>query len=172
MLGPLADPPRKNCWSIAEWAGETTPDGHAAPSAATPRWTGNSTFRAPGPPPPTSTPVRGKPLLATDFDNTYWFPIREGADERAPRPRYERWARPALPAVEGRMGRELPGVAGVCSKVTPAMEERIVGYLQRVWEKEVVGAGLWTPSFPILLPGDPAKSAPPQFSGLPTLEYE
>ncbi|WP_097968099.1 hypothetical protein [Streptomyces sp. or20] len=70
------------------------------------------------------------------------------------------------------MGRELPGVAGVCSKVTLAMEERIVGYLQRVWEKEVVGAGLWTPSFPIRLPGDPAKSAPPQFSGLPTLEYE
>lgn len=52
------------------------------------------------------------------------------------------------------------------------MEERIVGYLQRVWEEEVVGAGLWTPSFPIRLPGDPAKSAPPQFSGLPTLEYE
>jgi hypothetical protein len=27
VLGPLADLPRKNCWTIAEWAGETTPDG-------------------------------------------------------------------------------------------------------------------------------------------------
>lgn len=27
MLGLLSDLPRKNCWTIAEWAGETTPDG-------------------------------------------------------------------------------------------------------------------------------------------------
>jgi len=27
MLGLLSDLPRKNCWSIAEWAGEATPDG-------------------------------------------------------------------------------------------------------------------------------------------------
>ncbi|MEU7278483.1 transposase [Streptomyces sp. NPDC045431] len=27
MLGLLSDLPRKNCWSIAEWAGEDTPDG-------------------------------------------------------------------------------------------------------------------------------------------------
>ncbi|MFD9425556.1 MULTISPECIES: hypothetical protein [unclassified Streptomyces] len=47
---------------------------------------------------------QGKPLLSTDFDNTYWFPIRDGADERTPRPRYERWARPALPAVEEMAG--------------------------------------------------------------------
>ncbi|MGW5216228.1 transposase, partial [Streptomyces sp. NPDC004051] len=26
-LGLLSDLPRKNCWTIAEWAGETTPDG-------------------------------------------------------------------------------------------------------------------------------------------------
>ena len=26
-LGLLSDPPCKNCWTIAEWAGETTPDG-------------------------------------------------------------------------------------------------------------------------------------------------
>lgn len=26
-LGPLSDLPRKNCWTIAEWAGEATPDG-------------------------------------------------------------------------------------------------------------------------------------------------
>jgi len=26
-LGLLSDLPRKNCWSIAEWAGEATPDG-------------------------------------------------------------------------------------------------------------------------------------------------
>lgn len=27
VLGPLSDPPRKNCWSIAELAGEASPDG-------------------------------------------------------------------------------------------------------------------------------------------------
>ena len=27
MLGLLSDPPRKNCWTIAEWVGDTTPDG-------------------------------------------------------------------------------------------------------------------------------------------------
>lgn len=27
MLGLLSDLPRKNCWTIAEWAGERTPDG-------------------------------------------------------------------------------------------------------------------------------------------------
>jgi SRSO17 transposase len=27
VLGLLSDLPRKNCWTIAEWAGETTPDG-------------------------------------------------------------------------------------------------------------------------------------------------
>jgi hypothetical protein len=52
------------------------------------------------------------------------------------------------------------------------MEERIVVYLQRVWEKEVVGAGLWTPSFPAPLSDDLAKAAPPLFSGLEVLEYE
>lgn len=27
VLGLLSDLPRKNCWSIAEWAGGTSPDG-------------------------------------------------------------------------------------------------------------------------------------------------
>ncbi|GAB7029182.1 hypothetical protein JCM4914_06430 [Streptomyces platensis subsp. malvinus] len=27
VLGLLSDLPRKNCWSIAEWAGKATPDG-------------------------------------------------------------------------------------------------------------------------------------------------
>lgn len=27
VLGLLSDLPRKNCWTIAEWAGQTTPDG-------------------------------------------------------------------------------------------------------------------------------------------------
>lgn len=66
---------------------------------------------------------------------------------------------------------ELPGVEGTYSEVTLAMEERIVGYLLRVWEKEV-GAGLWTPTFPMPLPDGPANPAPPLFSGLPVLEYE
>lgn len=146
--------------------------------------------------------VMGKPLLSTNFDDNYWYPIRDGAEERDSGPRYKRWARPAMPAVEemagediyrlrhwhkakldeagdiprvaveGRMGHELPGVEGIYSEVTVAMEERIVEYLQRVWEKEVVGAGLWTPSFPIPLPDDLLQASPPLFSGLPVLEYE
>lgn len=146
--------------------------------------------------------MTGKKLLDTNFDNNYWYPIRDGAKERDSGPRYKRWARPAMPAVEemvgediyrlrhwhkakldeagdipkvaveGRLGHELPGVEGVYSEVTVAMEERIVEYLQRVWEKEVVGAGLWTPSFPIPLPDDLLNAAPPLFSDLPTLEYE
>jgi hypothetical protein len=27
VLGLLSDLPRKNCWTIAEWAGDRTPDG-------------------------------------------------------------------------------------------------------------------------------------------------
>jgi hypothetical protein len=63
-------------------------------------------------------------------------------------------------------------VEGTYSEVTIAMEERIVGYLQRVWEKEVVGAGLWILLIPIPLPHGPANPAPPLFSGLPILEYQ
>jgi len=37
---------------------------------------------------------------------------------------------------------ELPGVEGTYSEVTIAMEERIVGYVQEVRVREVVGAGL------------------------------
>ncbi|MGW0563305.1 hypothetical protein ACWDZ4_22525 [Streptomyces sp. NPDC003016] len=77
----------------------------------------------------------------------------------------------SLVAVEGSMGHELPGVEGTYSEVTLAIEERIVGYLQELWEKEVVGAGLRTPSFPMSLPDELAKPAPPLLSGLPTLEY-
>jgi hypothetical protein len=143
--------------------------------------------------------VTGKPLLGTDFDDDYWYPIRDGAKERSSG---SRWARPAMPevpemagediyrlrhwhkakldepgdiprvAVEARMGHELPGVEGTYSEVTVAMEERIAGYLQRVWEKEVVGAGLWTPSFPMPLPDDLTGTVPPLLSGLPVLEYE
>jgi hypothetical protein len=146
--------------------------------------------------------VMGKPLLGTDFDRDYWYPIRDGAEERISTGRYARWARPAMPAVEelagedlyrlrhwakakldeagdiprvaveARQGHELPGVEGVYSEVTVAMEERIVDYLQGVWERDVVGAGLWVPPFPIPSPDDLAGSAPPLFSGLPVLEYE
>ncbi|MGW6600537.1 integrase [Streptomyces sp. NPDC055036] len=146
--------------------------------------------------------VTGKPLLGTDFDRDYWYPIRDGAPERNSGLRYARWARPAMPAVsemagediyrlrhwakakldepgdiprvavEARLGHELPGVEGVYSEVTVGMEERIVEYLQGVWEKEVVGAGLWTPPFPMALPDDLVNAAPPLFSGLPVLEYE
>jgi hypothetical protein len=146
--------------------------------------------------------LSGKPLLGTDFNRDYWYPIRDGAKEREARPRYQRWARPEVPAVkemagediyrlrhwakakldepgdlsrvavEGRMGHELPGVEGVYSEVTLAMEERIVEYLQGVWEKEVMGAGLWVAPSPTPLSDDLAKEAPPLVSGLPVLEYE
>lgn len=146
--------------------------------------------------------MTGKPLLGVHFDNYYWYPIRDGADARDSGARYARWVRPAMPAVEemagediyrlrhwhkakldesgdiprvaveDRMGHELPGVEGTYSEVTVAMEERIVEYLQGVWEKEVVGAGLWTPSFPMPLPDDLVKVSPSLFSGLPVLEYE
>jgi hypothetical protein len=49
------------------------------------------------------------------------------------------------------------------------MEMRIVEYLQGVWEKHVVGQGLWTPPFPISLPSDVAGGVPPLFSELPVL---
>ena len=44
VLGPLSDLPRKNCWSIAEWAGEATPDGmqHLLGRAGTDRTAGES----------------------------------------------------------------------------------------------------------------------------------
>jgi hypothetical protein len=146
--------------------------------------------------------MTGKPMLGVNFDQNYWRAMRDGAPKREPGPGYERWARPAMPAVEemagediyrlrhwhkalldepgdiprvaveARMGHELPGVEGVYSEVTVRMEERIVEYLQGVWEKEIVGGGLWTPSFPMPLPGDLLDAAPPLFSGLPVLEYE
>ncbi|WP_157855735.1 integrase [Streptomyces aureocirculatus] len=146
--------------------------------------------------------MTGKPMLSTNFKTDYWYPMRDGADERPARLRYDRWQRPAIPAVpelagadiyrlrhwakakldeagnipkvavEARMGHELPGVEGTYSEVTLAMEERIVEYLQSVWEKEVVGAGLWVPPFPTLPPDDLLNETPLLFSGLPVLENE
>ncbi|WP_370665387.1 integrase [Streptomyces sp. IBSBF 2507] len=143
--------------------------------------------------------ITGKPLLGTDFDGTYWRPIRDGADARPASPQTRRPARPEIPAVpemageaiyrlrhwhkalldepgdiprvavEGRMGHELPGVEGVYSEVTIGMEERIVSYLQAVWEKRVVGEGLWTPPFPMTLPAGGDGEAFPLFSGLRVL---
>lgn len=69
-------------------------------------------------------------------------------------------------AKEARMGHELPGVEGVYSMVTQAMEERIVEYLQGVWEKMLSG-GVWLPPFPKLLPDEELAGPAPQFSGLP-----
>jgi hypothetical protein len=34
VLGLLADLPRKNCWTIAEHAGDASPDGDAAPTCS------------------------------------------------------------------------------------------------------------------------------------------
>lgn len=72
-------------------------------------------------------------------------------------------------AKEARMGHELPGVEGVYSKVTLGMEERIVEYLQGVWEKHVASS-LWLPPFPIRLPDDQRAGASAQFSDYPVLD--
>jgi hypothetical protein len=72
-------------------------------------------------------------------------------------------------AKEARMGHELPGVEGVYSMVTLAMEKRIVQYLQEVWEK-FLATGPWLPPFPIRLPDDQPNGAPPQFSGYAVLD--
>lgn len=72
-------------------------------------------------------------------------------------------------AKEARMGHELPGVEGVYSNVTVAMEERIVEYLQEVWEK-FLSTGPWLPPFPIALPNDHPGAPFPLFSDFPILE--
>jgi hypothetical protein len=72
-------------------------------------------------------------------------------------------------AKEARMGHELAGMAGVYSEVTLSMEKRIVQYLQEVWEKQVVSAGLWQPPFPIASPVDLFEGEKSLFSSLPTL---
>ncbi|MFC8361082.1 integrase [Streptomyces griseorubiginosus] len=72
-------------------------------------------------------------------------------------------------AKEARMGHELPGVEGVYTNVTVAMEERIVEYLQEVWEK-FIGTGPWLPPFPISLPSGPSKEASSLFSGYPVID--
>jgi len=75
-------------------------------------------------------------------------------------------------AKEARMGHELAGMAGVYSEVTLSMEKRIVKYLQEVWEKRVVAAGLWIPPFPTPLPDDLFPGEKMLFSSLPKLGLE
>jgi hypothetical protein len=142
----------------------------------------------------------GKSLLGVGFTKNYWYPIRDGRAEHAPRAGFERYARCALPAVEdmagqdiyrlrhwhkalldepgadvadvakeARMGHELAGMAGVYSEVTLSMERRVAAYLEGVWEKQVVSAGLWMPPFPTALPDDLLGGASSLFSGLPVL---
>ncbi|MFF9310004.1 integrase [Streptomyces sp. NPDC014748] len=139
----------------------------------------------------------GKSLLGAPFSRDYWHPIRDGREALNLRKGWERFARPALSAVEAmagqdiyrlrhwhrelldepgadiarvakeaRMGHELPGVEGVYSMVTQAMEERIVEYLQEVWEK-LMARGVWTPPFPSCLPDGELGHSASQFSGLP-----
>jgi hypothetical protein len=73
----------------------------------------------------------------------------------------------ATVAKEARMGHEVAGMEGVYTKVTLSMEERVVEYLQNVWEKDVVAAGLWVAPFPTPLPDDLSGGEFPLFSGLP-----
>lgn len=107
--------------------------------------------------------ISGGPLAATNFDYRYWRPIADGreAKESVRGPRARR-TMPAIPgvatykgkrlyllrhgakewldedghsrvAVEARQGHELPGVEGVYSNVTEAMERAIMGTLQARW---------------------------------------
>ncbi|MFC8065415.1 integrase [Streptomyces sp. NPDC057293] len=144
--------------------------------------------------------ISGKALVGSQFTKSYWRPIRDGREATEPKKKgYERFARPALPAVEAmagqdiyrlrhwhrelldepgadiarvakeaRMGHELPGVEGVYSMVTRAMEERIVEYLQGVWEK-LMATGVWVPPFPTRLPEGAPEGVSALFSGLPEL---
>jgi hypothetical protein len=120
--------------------------------------------------------LKGEELLGTNFEEYYWWPIRDGSEERT-----GRFARPAIPAVkefagkriyllrhghkewldeeghsvvavETRMGHEVAGVQGLYSNLTPAMERRIVESLQERWEKFMVAGGRWQPAFPSRIP--------------------
>ncbi|MFE0800139.1 integrase [Streptomyces sp. NPDC058812] len=52
--------------------------------------------------------MTGKHLLTSgEFTKNYWRPIRDGAEERKPRPRYMRHVRPRIPAVPEMAGQDL-----------------------------------------------------------------
>ncbi|MET8377953.1 integrase [Streptomyces microflavus] len=106
--------------------------------------------------------IMGGSLGTVNFDYKYWRDIADGADERSGP--LTRSARPAIPevpsfkgkrlylvrhgakawldedghsrfAVESRMGHEVPGVEGVYSSVTVAMERAIMKTSQERWER-------------------------------------
>lgn len=124
--------------------------------------------------------MSGGPLIQTEFTESYWNPIVDGADARS-----GRYARPeilpveefrgkrlhlvrhghkewldeddqhARVAVESRMGHEVAGVEGLYSNVTPVMERRIMESLQERWELFVRQQGPdWRPPSPTPLPVD------------------
>lgn len=105
--------------------------------------------------------MTGGCLLGVNFDTNYWRVIADGAEERTGRRMHHpRPAIPAVPAYEGRrlyllrhgaktwldedghsryavetrMGHDVPGVEGVYSSATAAMEEMISKKLQERWE--------------------------------------
>lgn len=51
--------------------------------------------------------ITGGHLLTTEFTQNYWRPIRDGAPERKPRPRYMRHVRPEIPPVAEMAGEDL-----------------------------------------------------------------
>jgi hypothetical protein len=51
--------------------------------------------------------MSGKHLLSTPFTDSYWKPIRDGADERKPQPGKERYVRPKIPAVPEMAGQDI-----------------------------------------------------------------
>ncbi|KOT62946.1 MULTISPECIES: tyrosine-type recombinase/integrase [Streptomyces] len=132
----------------------------------------------------------GGPLLGTNFQHHYWWPIRDGSPAREGR--FARAEIPAVPemakkriyllrhghkewldedghprvAVEARMGHELRGVEGVYANVTPGMELRIAEALQERWEKFMGEEGnVWLPPVPNPLPVDLVGRAPMQLNG-------
>jgi hypothetical protein len=142
------------------------------------------------------TSTTGRSLLGTDFQKIYWHPIRDGAPARGSRGDYTRpevlpveamagkrlyllrhWSKEMLDepgdiprvAVEGRMGHELPGVEGVYSNVSPAMEARIVDHLQGVWEKFWASGPWFMPSFPKPFPDDQRMVPSSLFSDVPII---
>ncbi|MEU7160561.1 integrase [Streptomyces chrestomyceticus] len=136
----------------------------------------------------------GGPLLGTNFEDAYWYPIRDGSPAREGR--YARAEIPAVPemakkriyllrhghkewldedghprvAVEARMGHELGGVEGVYANVTPGMELRIAETLQERWEKFMGEEGnVWLPPAPNPFPVDLVNRVPVQVNGCTSL---
>jgi integrase len=127
--------------------------------------------------------INGGPLAKANFTYHYWRKIADGQEPREQRrggwrplpgwPAVKAYKGKRLyllrhghkewcdeggarrVAVEGRMGHELPGVEGVYSNVTSAMEREIMGLLQLKWQRHIVTLSTdWGATSPSPLPVD------------------